>query len=343
MKNLKACTAAICLLASAILLTACGASKSSESYVIAETAAAAAMDMSDGMNYYADEVAMEEPMEEELKEEAGVTGSSDSGLNSSGTQSSPPVTNRKLIRTVNLHVETDDFDTLLEKLNAQISTMNGYVEQSDISGNSIQSARSKRWAYMTVRIPSNSLDSFISSVETNGNVTNKSETTTDVTLKYSDLESKKKSLTIEQDRIWELLEKADTLESVIALEERLSEIRYELESMESKLRLYDNQVDYSTVYINIEEVKIYTPTAPETVGERIQKGFTKNLINMKDFCVDAFVAFVSAIPVLIPILLIACLFIFMIRRKLAGKKMKKMIQNMPVHVDSESSQKTSDQ
>ena len=92
-----------------------------------------------------------------------------------------------------LAFKTDDFDTLLEKLNAQISTMNGYVEQSDISGNSIQSTRSKRWAYMTVRIPSNSLDSFISSVETNGNVTNKSETTTDVTLKYSDLKSKKKS------------------------------------------------------------------------------------------------------------------------------------------------------
>ena len=42
-----------------------------------------------------------------------------------------------------------------------------------------------------------------------------------------------------------LKEKADTLDAVIALEKRLSEIRYDLESMESQLRLYDNQVEYS--------------------------------------------------------------------------------------------------
>jgi len=57
------------------------------------------------------------------------------------------------------------------------------------------------------------------------------------------------------------------------LEKRLSDIRYELESMESQLRLYDNQVDYSTVTISIDEVNQFTPTAPETVGQRIGSGF----------------------------------------------------------------------
>ena len=73
-------------------------------------------------------------------------------------------------------------------------------------------------------------------------------------------------MTTEQERIWALLEKADTLEAVIALEERLSEIRYQLESMESQLKLYDNQVDYSTVSIHISEVAVYTPTGSQSVG-----------------------------------------------------------------------------
>ena len=63
---------------------------------------------------------------------------------------------------------------------------------------------------------------------------------------------RKKSLEIEQERLWALLEKADSLDAVVALEARLSEIRYELESYTSQLRLYDNQVDYSTVSIYIE-------------------------------------------------------------------------------------------
>lgn len=315
------------------LLSGCGSSGKSAEYAVAETMAASApIDMSVVMDQYYTEGLMEETIEPEKAEESGTTEISGSGLNSVTTPSQTPLSNRKLIRTVNLHVETDDFDTLLDKLNDEISARNGYIEQSDISGNSIQSTRSKRWAHMNVRIPSTELDSFISSVEVNGNVTNKSETTTDITLKYSDLESKKKSLSIEQERIWALLEKADNLESIIALEERLSEIRYELESMESTLRLYDNQIDYSTVYINIEEVKIYTPTAPETILERIQKGFSKNLINMKDFCVDTFVAIISAIPILIPSLIIVMIFIHLIKRILARKKMKKTVSTLPVDI-----------
>ena len=80
------------------------------------------------------------------------------------------------------------------------------------------------------------------------------------------MESRKKSLEIEQERIWQFLEKAESIDTVITLEQRLSDIRYQLESMESQLRLYDNQVDYSTVYLSISEVTAYTPVTPETSG-----------------------------------------------------------------------------
>lgn len=313
------------------LLTGCGSSAKSTSYMVAETVAetaAAAAPMAsatfDTGEYDVNEIAMEE---------AG------SGVTSSSELTQNTVSGRKLIRTVSLDVETYDFDTLLTSLNEQITALNGYVEQSNISGNSVQDTRSRRWAYMTVRIPSTKLDRFIQFVESDGNVTNKSETTTDVTLQYSDLESKKKSLSIEQDRIWELLEKADTLEAVIALEERLSEIRYELESMESQLKLYDNQVEYSTVHVNIQEVKVYTSTEPETIGERIQKGFTANLENMQEFLVDLFVFLVSSSPILIPILIVVLIIITLFRRKHAAKSVKKIASTLPVDLNLDSSDK----
>ncbi len=97
-----------------------------------------------------------------------------------------------------------------------------------------------------------------------------------MTLQYSDIESHKKTLKIEQDRLWALLEKADSMDSIIALEERLSDIRYELESYESQLRLYDNQIEYSKVTLNINEVKRYTEVVPESAGEQILKGLSDN-------------------------------------------------------------------
>lgn len=227
-----------------------------------------------------------------------------------------PLANRKLIRNVSMSVETDAFDQLLEEIQKKVTELSGYTEQSDISGN--RSDYQSRYAWLTVRIPCDKLDQFISIVEDSGNVTRKSESVQDITLQYTDLESRKKTLTMEQERIWVLLEKADTLEAVIALEERLSEIRYELESMESQLKLFDNQVDYSTVDISVDEVlpANFTPTAPETVGQRIKKGLSRNIINMGQFATDLFVGLIVLMPVWIPLAAIAALVIFLVKRRL---------------------------
>ena len=236
-----------------------------------------------------------------------------------------------------MSVETDAFDALLSTLEEKISALSGYVERSDVSGSSLRRGNntpSPRSASMTARIPSDRLSEFIASVEGSGNVTWKSQTTTDVTLTYSDLESRKKSLTIEQERIWALLEKADTLEAVISLEQRLSEIRYELESMESQLRLMDNQVDYSTVTLDIREVTAFTPTKPESVGERIGRGFTGNLDAMGQLFTALFVAMIAGIPIWGPFVVLLVLLVVLVRR-LAGKGRKKRPPKPPVPGEEE--------
>ncbi len=333
MKRIKAI--ALYLLLISLILTACGGASDKTAVMMTQSPVAMAPAAGGaGVNYKEDSIYEET----EIAMDA-VNMESGSSLATSGGITPQENIGRKLIRTIHLDVETDTFDVLLDKLQEQIEALNGYVEQSDISGHSIQYENSRRRAHMTVRIPSTKLDQFVTSMEENSNITNKSETTTDITLKYSDLESRKKSLTIEQDRIWALLEKADTLEAVIALEERLSEIRYELESMESKLRVYDNQVDYSTVYLNISEVKVYTPTAPATIGERIQKGFTRNIENMKDASIDFIVWLASSTPLLIPLLGIIFVLIIVIRKFISKKKIKNIASNVTTDINNQNETK----
>mgnify|MGYP002226154573 CR=1 FL=1 len=87
-----------------------------------------------------------------------------------------------------------------------------------------------------------------------------------MTLTYVDLQSHRDALQTEQERLLQLLEQAESIEDIITIEQRLSDVRYQLESMESQLRSYDNQVDYSTVYLYIDEVEVYTPVEEETHG-----------------------------------------------------------------------------
>jgi hypothetical protein len=214
---------------------------------------------------------------------------------------------RKLIKEAYLDVETKDFDNMLSSVSEQISSLGGYIEHSSTTGNSY-SYDISRSCYLIARIPSEYLDTFISTVGTMGNITNKQENVTDVTLNYIDIESRKKSLETEQERLLTLLEEAGDLESIIALEERLSEVRYEIENYESQIRTYDNQIDYSTVTINISEVSRITSVSDESALDKMANGFKNSFFNV----VDGFKNFFIWIVIHLPYLLIWAVIIFII-------------------------------
>lgn len=207
--------------------------------------------------------------------------------------------NRKLIKNVNLSVETKEYDSLMVNLENEIKNLGGYIESMDAyNGNSYYTTEG-RYATIVARIPAAALDGFVSKVGEEANVTNRSESVEDVTLNYVDMESHKKMLTEEQERLMQLLEEASSIEDIITIESRLSEVRYQIESMESQLRTYDNQVDYSTVTLSIQEVKELTPVVEESTGERIRNGFLASCINVLDGIKEFFVSLIIALPYLI--------------------------------------------
>lgn len=241
-------------------------------------------------------------------------------------------TQDKIIRTFYIDVETQEFDKLITNLNAEINRLNGYIEQSRISGKSYYDSDGARYAGITARIPREKVDEFVSFVDTDqsANVTNKQETTENVTLEYADIESRKKSLEIEQERLFALLEKADSLDSIVTLESRLSEIRYQLQNYNTTLLTYDNKVFYSTVTINIQEVKKYTPVAEikQSVGARIQYGFSNTIYRLSEGLKDFFVWFVVNLPYLIIWAVILTAIALMIKR-IYKKNKKNQTQKPP--------------
>lgn len=207
---------------------------------------------------------------------------------------------RKLIRRVNMDLETKEFDQVISSLENEVSALGGYIESMNTyNGSSYTSHRETRYADMTVRVPQELLDGFLETVSGLSNVTWRSDNVEDVTLEYVDMESRRNALVTEQDRLLELLEQAQTVEDIITIESRLSEVRYEIESMESQLRTYDNLVDYSTVYLNISEVEIFTPTQEESIWERISGGFMDSLENIGKGFQEFFVGFLINLPYLL--------------------------------------------
>lgn len=232
-------------------------------------------------------------------------------------------TSRKLIKNVNMSVETQDFDGLLPLIEEKVAGLGGYIENSNVyNGSTYRTYQEFRYASLTIRIPQEQLEDFIRDMQGVSNVTSCNRSVQDVTLTYVDLESHKKALQVEQERLLELLEAAENVEDIITIESRLSQVRYEIESMESQLRSYDNQVDYSTVYMDIEEVEILTPVVEETTGERIVRGFTDSVKDVGKGIKEFFVELIIHLPYIVEWVIILAVVIFIIV-KLARRSMRK--------------------
>lgn len=230
--------------------------------------------------------------------------------------------NRKWIITVDMSAETEDLDTLLSGLNQQISDLSGYVEDQSIYNGSTHSARRYRRASLTVRIPAEDVDSFTQQLSGIANVVSTNKSLEDVTLQYTDTQTHITALETEQARLLELMEAAETMADLLEIESRLTEVRYALESYTSRLRLYDNQIDYATIYLSIDEVQEYTPVEP-TVWERIRGGFLSSLKGLGTGLVDLLVWVLANLPYILVYGGICAGLFFLLRRHRKRRKAKK--------------------
>ena len=224
---------------------------------------------------------------------------------------------------MNVDAETDDLDSALNRLNTALAEVSGYVQDQNIyNGSAYYSGRRYRSASLTLRIPADSLDGFQADVASLANVTSSSRSSEDVTLQYVDTESRITALKTEQDRLMELLSQAETMADLLEIESRLTQVRSDLESYTSQLKVLENQVDYATMYLNLSEVTEYTPVAEKTRLQKIGEGFVKSLKDLGNGILDFGVWILVELPYLIVIGLVG-FGLFRLVKKLRKKKEKK--------------------
>ena len=271
--------------------------------------------------------ATEAAMEEALYDEAG------SGISSTATAMPE---NQKLIRTVYMDAQTTSMDGVMSWLESRVAELGGYFEQKSIRRSGSRDDGSYyRYADMMIRVPAENLDGFLEQIGENAVVTSTREETENVTLQYVSTKSRVEALETEQKRLLELLEEAGNMEDLLTIESRLTDVRWELENYASQLRVLDNQVDYSTVYLNINEVDKPKVVTERTVWQKIGDGFRENAGDMWDGLVNFFIWVLTAIPYLVPMaLIVAAVFLLLrlirwLRRNKPAKqkKNKKFFEN----------------
>ena len=218
-------------------------------------------------------------------------------------------TSAKLIYTANLTIESKDFDTSREALTEAVSAAGGYLESSDESSYS----GSGRTLSLTVRVPQDNYASFLEAAAQAGNLVDKSEQVQDVTTQYMDIEARLSNLTAQRTRLQELQASAENLSDLLEIESSLSDVQYQIESWQSQLDWYSHQVECSTVYLSLDEVKEYTPTEEtylSLLSDALRNGWTGFVSGIQQLTVWV----VGVWPVLV-ILAAAALIVHFVRRR----------------------------
>lgn len=109
---------------------------------------------------------------------------------------------------------------------------------------------------LTIRIPSKDYENFIADIEAgDGEVVYKNIDARDVTEQFYDLETRLGNKRSYLARYKELLKRANTVKEILEIETYIRGLEEEIESAEGRLRLLSNQVDYSTLRLNISQDK----------------------------------------------------------------------------------------
>ena len=181
-------------------------------------------------------------------------------------------------------------------------------------------SRNTRTLNITARIPSEKFEAFLNSLSGDGKIMSKSVNAENISQTYANKESYKKALEKEQERLLAMMDKAQTIDEMIAVEARLSEVERQLNTYKTDLAAMDKDVEYSTIALNVAEVKRYTEEAQTfSFGEKVGFAFNDAISSFKDFCEGIILYVVGHFPYLILLAIVLILFIRWLGRRRAQK------------------------
>jgi hypothetical protein len=242
---------------------------------------------------------------------------------------------RKIVYTVIADLQTKDFDAAIQLINDGIETNGAYIQsqkQTDSSG--INSKYSDRNITMVVRVPSENLDAFITGLQNeNIHTLSISKDSKDYSTTYYDKEVRINSLKIQEERLLNMLSQSSDLQTLLDLEDRLSDIRYEIESLTKEMNIIDSNVDYSTVTIYMSEVVKYNEVTeePATFFERIVEAVSDTGSRFVENAQDFAIWLIHAMPTLIILGIFALVVVSVIKRKIKKKKIDKQSAETPAN------------
>jgi hypothetical protein len=195
---------------------------------------------------------------------------------------------RKIILTASLNLETTEFDQATAALSQLTTDCGGWFASSSVN----YRRSGYRYADYTVRVPAERYSDYLNQAGETCHLLYQEEYQDDISESYYDATGRLKTQQIKLERLQNLLSQAEKMEDIITIESAISETEQQIDDLSGTVQHYDDQVDYATVYISLQEVyKLsYVEETPDSYGSRLGSAFVNGWHSFVDGLEEATVA-----------------------------------------------------
>lgn len=211
----------------------------------------------------------------------------------------------KLVYTADIEIETTEFDDSVKRVDEManwygcIVQNKQYYDSSDIMYGYDYWSNGYRTYSITLRVPSESFESFLDATGSIGHVTRSNSYVDNITQKYYSTQSYLESYENQLEVLQEMYKNAKTIDEMIQVESRITEVSAKILEYKNQMDIMDLDIDYSTINIELREVITYTdnPTAKDdgSFGRRIVKAAESAWDGLVEFVQDSIIWVVESI------------------------------------------------
>ena len=223
---------------------------------------------------------------------AGVPGVVTDGKGGEGAGGSDPfaaLTGRSIVKTGEITIEVENVGAALGKVRALALQLGGYVGSSQIGGGTPYPVDPYQpqpdgvlekvptftgTASLTLRIPANRFDEAITKLHAfDGTVVVEATREEDVTSQLVDVEARLKNLKASEVQYRALLEKAEKIDDILAVQARLDDVRGQIEQWQAQQKQLSELADLATLTVTLTSTAIAQATDNWDPGKTISDAF----------------------------------------------------------------------
>ena len=168
----------------------------------------------------------------------------------------PKVQDRKIVRNATLELQVENvvagvqqIDDAATAAGGFVSSSNVFVDTQDDGGDKIQRTQT---ATVTIRVPADAYSTVMSKLrgiakETVSEMSDASE----VTEEYTDLQARLRNVEATEQQYLELLNKAATIDEILTVQDRLNQVRLEIEQVTGRINVLNNLTDFATITVQL--------------------------------------------------------------------------------------------